>query len=121
MLEGLAGGYQTNSCDATSLGERNDDHARTNLADCDPAIPPVVVSLVRSHDHRTREDVGRGGEVDSMLRQVGASFSLVPLEVNSVRMYVHGVRTICKTPLDSGFGVTEHHMNFCRDWPDSCN
>jgi hypothetical protein len=55
-----------------------------------------------------------------MLRQVGASFSLVPLEVNSVCMYVHRVRTICKTPLDSGFGVTERHVNFCRVWPDSC-
>jgi hypothetical protein len=55
-----------------------------------------------------------------MLRQVREAFSLVPFEVDAVCMYVHNVRTIFKTPLDSNVGVVARHLHSCRIRPDSC-
>ena len=100
--------------------ERNDYQASTNPADCDPAIFPVFVSLIGCRDQWTREDIGGICEVDAMLRQVRAAFSLVPFEVDAVCMYVHDVRTIFKTPLDSYLRLLAHHLHSCRIRPDSC-
>jgi len=100
--------------------ERNDDHSGTYLTDRDPAILSIVVTLIGCRDQWTRKDMSRICEVDAMLRQVREAFSLVPFEVDAVCMYVHNVRTIFKTPLDSNVGVVARHLHSCRIRPDSC-
>jgi len=97
MGKSLPYGDQSNGRAVVVFGECDSDSAAIQLPDSDPAVLSIVRPEVWSAEDRVSEYAGSICEVYSVLAEIRRPLPRIPLEPNTIELYVHKVTTYFKS------------------------